>query len=429
MSLNNISELSTTAGSNVDFAGTSILGTGLVSTADDSFRNLASFLAKWWNDFGAVNTISGTANAIGVTTLTLYTAFKNGMVIAFKNTSGPNTGATTLNLDSLGAKAVRLQGDSACVGGEMVDDGIYLLRYDTAYNSAAGAWVLLNPASASTTGLALTSLSNEAFYNLSLSASVAASALTVAIKGQDGNDPSASDSVIINFRSATASSGLSSQLTLTAALSIVVSSGSTLGSTSAIATTYALAVFNDGGTARMAIINPLVLPLVDGIASATSEGGAGAADSAGVWYSNATITSKAYTIVGYITATEATAGTWATAPSKVQVAFAPATTDAIPTNQIKAWAFVSESAGTYTLAASYGISSINKTGTGVIQVNLSTAFSTSNYGVTPVPTGTSVIRVATANINSSSQVTVSLVRPSTEAAADGGFSIIFCGIQ
>lgn len=143
MSLNNVSELSVTPASNVDFLGTSILGNGLLSTADDSFRNLASFIAKWWDDIGAVNTIGGTANAITITTPTLYAAFKQGMVIAFKNSNGPNTGATTVNVDGLGVKAIRLQGDSACAGGELVANGVYLLRYDTVYNSAAGAWVLL----------------------------------------------------------------------------------------------------------------------------------------------------------------------------------------------------------------------------------------------------------------------------------------------
>lgn len=146
MAQNNVSELNTSAASNTDFGGIGILGTNLVSTADDAFRANSAIIAKWWSDIGAVNTVAGTANAITVTTPTLYAAFKQGVVVGFKNTAGPNTGAVTLNLDALGAKAIRLQGDTALVGGEMVANGIYLLRYDTSYNSAAGAWVLLNSA-------------------------------------------------------------------------------------------------------------------------------------------------------------------------------------------------------------------------------------------------------------------------------------------
>lgn len=320
---------STTPGTNTSLLGVGILGTSLLSTADDSFRNSMALDAKFYADLAGLNTVSGTANAIAVTTPTLYAAYTNGIFLAFKNTSGPNTTAATLNLDANGAKAIRLQGDSALVGGEMGLNGVYLLRYDTAYNAAAGAWVLLNPAVSAASNPALTS--NDPFINFAIGTpSVAASALTIPFTGVDGNALGASNIAYINFRSATAGSGAIAQLALTALASLVISSGSTLGMTSGVAATLALAIFNDAGTARPAIINPLVLPLVDGIASATSEGGAGAADSAGVWYSNAAITSKAYTIVGYITATEAAAGTWATAPSTVQVGPVYAVNNVLP---------------------------------------------------------------------------------------------------
>lgn len=180
------------------------------------------------------------------------------------------------------------------------------------------------------TTIAQTSLSNEPFYNLTLSATVAASALTIAIKGQDGNDPSSTNPVIVNFRSATASSGLLAQLILTAATSIVVSSGSTLGMTSGIAATLVVVGFNDAGTFRPGIINPLLLPLLDSIASSTAEGGAGAADSAGVFYTETAVTSKSYTVLGFITITEATAGTWASGPTTTQVGSSAIVSNALP---------------------------------------------------------------------------------------------------
>jgi hypothetical protein len=55
-----------------------------------------------------------------------------------------------------------------------------------------------------------------------------------------------------------------------------------------------------------------------GLISTTAEGGAGAADSASVIYSNVARTSVAYRVVGYVESTQATAGTWATAPSTIQ---------------------------------------------------------------------------------------------------------------
>ena len=52
--------------------------------------------------------------------------------------------------------------------------------------------------------------------------------------------------------------------------------------------------------------------------STTAEGGAGAADSANVIYSTTARTSVAYRVIGFIDSTQATAGTWATAPSTIQ---------------------------------------------------------------------------------------------------------------
>lgn len=172
--------------------------------------------------------------------------------------------------------------------------------------------------------------------NLSLSASVAGSALTIAIKGRNGSDPSASNPVLIPFRNATAGTGDYSWLVLTAATSLAVSSGSTLGTFNAVASRVWVVAFNDAGTFRLGVINCLnsgvgggsgrdvtaIFALSTmGIASSTAEGGAGAADSALTFYTGAAVTSKAYAVLGYITfeSGQATAGTWATSPSRVQL--------------------------------------------------------------------------------------------------------------
>ena len=160
--------------------------------------------------------------------------------------------------------------------------------------------------------------------NVGLVASVAASALTIALKGKDGNDPSATNPVEIAFRNATAATGDYTILTLTAATSLVISSGSTLGTTSAVASRTWIVGFNDGGTFRLGAINcstaTNLYALADDIlASSTAEGGAGAADSAGVFYTGTAVTSKALRVLGYIESTQATAGTWATTPSKAQL--------------------------------------------------------------------------------------------------------------
>ena len=139
-----IADLSTTAGSNTAINGQSIAGSANANTIDSMFQATAALLAQFYDDIGGVGTVGGTADDITLTSGSGFTALANGLVVAFKAGSA-NTGAATLNVDTHGAKAIRRQGDSALSAGDIVANGIYLLRYDTAYNTAAGAWVLLNP--------------------------------------------------------------------------------------------------------------------------------------------------------------------------------------------------------------------------------------------------------------------------------------------
>lgn len=165
--------------------------------------------------------------------------------------------------------------------------------------------------------------------NGTLVASVAASALTVAVKTLAGSDPSATDPVFVIFRSVTQANGDYSVLALTAATNFVVSSGSTMGTTSNIPFSLWAVMFNDGGVARLGLINcTTVAPTVTMYplnewqpSSSTAEGGAGAADSAGVFYTGTAVASKAFAILGYLDFSDgqAVAGTWATAPDVIQL--------------------------------------------------------------------------------------------------------------
>jgi len=162
--------------------------------------------------------------------------------------------------------------------------------------------------------------------NLSLTASVAANALTVAVKTLGGSDASANNPIIFKFRNVTAGTGTYTNVSLTGALSLTVSSGSTLGTVSATAHRLYLVVFNDASTLRLGIYNPYsatgptLQGLNDAVAySSTAEGGAGAADSAQVIYTGTAVSSKSMRIIGYIESTQSTAGTWASTPSKIQI--------------------------------------------------------------------------------------------------------------
>lgn len=144
MAKNTIADLDTTAANNTDVLNQSTLGTASVSTIDTMIQNTLGLLARFYADIGGTGTVGGSANALTLTTASTYQALATGIFVSFKATSA-NTAAATLNVDALGAKAIRRRGDSALQAGDIAANGIYLLRYDSAYNSAAGAWVLLNP--------------------------------------------------------------------------------------------------------------------------------------------------------------------------------------------------------------------------------------------------------------------------------------------
>jgi len=161
--------------------------------------------------------------------------------------------------------------------------------------------------------------------------SVDSNALTIALKNMAGSDPSSSDPVYISFRSATASTGSVSVLTITASTSITVSSGSTLGAVSATAFRVWVLGFNDSGTFRLAVVQTVsgTAPsfTVRGIghytlATVSAEGGAGGADSGGVIYAGTAMASLTpYVVLGNASWESGltTAGTWDSAPTRVDL--------------------------------------------------------------------------------------------------------------
>jgi hypothetical protein len=384
MAKNTIADLDTTASNNTDVLAQSTQGTAAVSTIDTMIQNSLALLARFYADLGGTGTVGGTADAITLTTASTYQALENGLTLAFKAGSA-NTGAATINVDSLGAKAIRRIGDSALSAGDIAANGVYLLRYDTAYNGAAGAWILLNSGSgtaATTSAAGIVELAFSQPYNLGLAVSVAGNALTIALKDADGNDPSSSSPVVIPFRNVTAATGTPTYLTVTAATSLTVSSGSTLGTTSGVAANLVVVGFNDGGTFRLGVVNPTSLPVKDRIASSTAEGGAGGADTAGTIYTGTAVTSKALRVLGLINITEATAGTWASDPTTVQIGQASETAMQPEVGKVLAWVNFNGT-GTPAIRGSGNVSSITDNGVGGYTVNFTNALPDGNYAVIP----------------------------------------------
>jgi hypothetical protein len=142
-----------------------------------------------------------------------------------------------------------------------------------------------------------------------ITASVGASALTVTL-----------NPCSLAFRSSTLTSGTTVTRTVSTAISMTVSSGSTLGTVSAQQSRIIVLAIDNAGTVELAVVNISGGTQLDetNLVTTTAEGGAGAADSASTVYSTTARTSLAYRVVGFIQSTQATAGTWATAPSTIQ---------------------------------------------------------------------------------------------------------------
>lgn len=154
--------------------------------------------------------------------------------------------------------------------------------------------------------------------NLALTPSMSGNALTIAVKSKAGTDPTASDAVKIGFRSATAGSGVYVQRTVTSALSVVISSGSTLGHRNAIAQYIYVYAIDNAGTVELAVSTTPSWS-EGSVQSTTAEGGAGAADSATALYSAIARTGVAIRLIGRLKSTQATAGTWVTAISETSL--------------------------------------------------------------------------------------------------------------
>ncbi len=155
-------------------------------------------------------------------------------------------------------------------------------------------------------------------FNLGLTATVSSNALTIALKQSDAStNPSASSPVTIGFRSATSTTGSYTRRNSTAATSLVISSGSSLGQVNAKAGYVYVYAIDNAGTIELAASSTLYDE--GSTISTTAEGGAGGATSAYLIYSTTARSNVAIRLIGRILATETTAGTWASAVSEISV--------------------------------------------------------------------------------------------------------------
>jgi hypothetical protein len=251
-----------------------------------------------------------------------------------------------------------------------------------------------------------------------ITASVGSGALTITL-----------NPTVLDFRDATLGSGTVNTRTVSAAISVVISSGSTLGTTNAVQSRIAVLAIDNAGTVGLAAVNVAGGVNLDetGLITTVAEGGAGAADSALVIYSTTARTSVPYRVVGYVESTQATAGTWATAPSKIQGAGGQSALSTSLNAQGSAPMFVCRAwvnfngTGTVAIRASGNVSSITDNGVGLYTVNFTTALQDASYttcGIAGNTGSTGAIKLQDAVSPTPSAVPINVLNAGGTAALD-----------
>lgn len=271
-------------------------GTGSATAADARSALAVLSSAEHQTQIATRFTADGTADAITGTLSPAIASYVTGLRVT-TTPSGSNTvTGPTLNLNSLGTKTVKKRDSGgtkvALVAGDYNGSGPFDFEYD------GTDFILLNPLQAASSSKQIQAIS----------ASVGSNALTIS-----------ASALSLDFRSTTLGSGTVTTVSGTPS-NLVISSGSTLGTVSGQQSRVAALAINNAGTIELAAVNLSGgNDLTEtGVISTTAEGGAGAADSANVIYSTTARSNVAYRVIGYIESTQATAGTWATAPSTIQ---------------------------------------------------------------------------------------------------------------
>lgn len=113
------------------------------SGINNAIRQEMADTRNFADDIGGKAVSTGT-DTIEVTTSSVVTSYYDGLRATFI-AGGANTGAATLNLDSVGAKALLKHGGDALTAGDIAAGMAVDVVYDASADSGSGAFLLLNP--------------------------------------------------------------------------------------------------------------------------------------------------------------------------------------------------------------------------------------------------------------------------------------------
>lgn len=118
------------------------------STLNNSARAMMAAVAKWRDDISGNLTTAGSSTAYTLTTNQTFTSLTDGIMVAAR--MDETSGATpTLNVDSLGAKAIQAPAGTAVATGALTAGEVYTFVYD----SGEDAWIVHGRTPFATLGL------------------------------------------------------------------------------------------------------------------------------------------------------------------------------------------------------------------------------------------------------------------------------------
>lgn len=267
-----------------------------VGTAGQLLRSAGSGAPTWLNPEAATAAAaaSGTADAITATFTPAVTSLSAGILVYVRASAANTSAAPTFKANATTAKPIIKGGNMPLVPGDIAGAGHWL---ELAYDATLDRWVLGNPATGVMTANKLQSVT----------ATVASNALTVKL-----------NPTMLDFRSSTLTSGAPNTRPVASTLTLTVPSGATLGTVAAMQARLVILAVDNAGTVELGICNLAGGIALDETGLISTTAISAAATSAGVVYSTTARTSVPYRVVGFVDITEATAGTWATAPTLVQ---------------------------------------------------------------------------------------------------------------
>lgn len=307
--------------------------TAIASAYTNTLLPLAT-AANWRSTLEITRTIfgkaAGTVNALTVD-FTPDLAAHDETALLLVELAGANTLSNpSLSPDGLAAKTIVKGADQVLDAGDLPGaGGLAMFRYDASLDK----YTLLNPAFVVTKRTSLYEI-----RNLGAAVSLAGNALTFALKDAAGADPSAASPVELDYQHATVTTGQSLKRKVTAALGITIPATALMGTVSGFPSRIYFGLLDNAGALELCCWNPISLTAIASATTFMRVGGVGTgggmkridpgsvestttisagADLSHVVYSATGRANVRVFPIAYVDSTQATAGNWATAITRL----------------------------------------------------------------------------------------------------------------